>query len=135
MGKWNQEMVREGRCCNCGGERDPDSKRYCEKCLKTHARQSRDWAKAHPDKIRKANREYRPVWRSGNKPKWNAQRKRHNTRTRKYADNHGLLWGPEDENWLWKNRNMRQRELAKILGRTIIAVRNRLRILRKRHAA
>jgi len=134
MGKWNQKMVREGRCCNCGKERDPKSKRYCTACLKKHAEQSLNWAKENKEKVQDSNRKFRPKWRFNNKLKWNGQRKRYNDRTRKYADNHGLRWEPEEENWLWKNRYLPQRELAKRLGRTYAAIRGRLQILRQRNS-
>ena len=131
MGKWNQKMVQEGRCCNCGKERDPESKRFCESCLKTHAKQSLDWARENKEKVKESNGKFRPGWRaSKGKEKWNAQRRRWNDRTRKFADNHRLLWGPAEENWLWENQDLPRRELAKELGRTIKAIYGRIQILK-----
>lgn len=135
MGKWNQKMLREGRCCNCGKERDPESKRFCEDCLKIHAKQSLDWARENKEKVRESDSKFRPVWRAGKgKEKWNAQRKRWNNRTRKYADNHRLRWAPDEENWLWENRYLSRRELAKELGRTIVAINDRLYILKSKRS-
>ncbi len=125
-------MVQEGRCCNCGKERSPNSKRYCGDCLKIHAQQSLAWTKENKNKVSRLNSKYRPKWRAGKgREKWNAYRRRRNDRTRKYADNHRLHWEPEDENWLWEHRTLTRRELARKLGRTIHAVSDHLDILRK----
>lgn len=135
MGKWNQKMVLEGRCCNCGKERAPESKRYCEGCLKIHAKQSLAWSKKNKDKVKLLNSQFRPKWRSGKgKEKWSDQKKRWNNRTRKHADNHRLHWEPSEENWLWENRILSRRELAKKLGRTIVAINDHLRILKDKRS-
>jgi len=131
MGKWNQKMLREGRCVNCGKERSSDSKRYCDRCLEVHARQSRNWAKNNPDKIRASNKVYSKKWREEHNDKYQDQKVRWNDRTRKTAVNHRKRWSSQEEEWLWKNQHLSRRELCETLGRTIVAIFDRLYLLKE----